>query len=510
MGSPGACLLLVRRFLLSMPLVCLTALTLACHTAEAPAHLEVAPVSAPQTIGSGPRPKPVGDLTAPPPQAAKTTPATPKRPIYTATSLRAHGAAQARVLRGKPKTFPALRLETTSPGERLETTPPDAETPADAVPGWFTPVEGDDVLSRFHPRLRELGNSARPTVRVAMFGASGTAADLATGYVRAYLQNRFGSAGPGFVPFVPLSRWYRHSEAVVTASKGWKREHAQRPSGRMDGLYGWLGASFYTTRARQWAQIEPKRGSLAASKVSRVELYFLSQPGGGRMRLRIDGKVHATISTQSDTVAAGYHQVKVATGSHVVRIETLGDGEVRVFGVVLEGDSGVVVDVLGVGGTRVRNMNRWGTVWDDNAKHRGVDLVTLSYGTNESVDTDEPLTAYRADLVAALTRLRATLPEADCLLLTPGDYPLIVHDVPGPRPRLLEIIALQRELAPTFGCGVWQGMAFMGGSGAMVQFVEASPPLARGDFLHFNARGAARKGMAISDALMLEYDAAEP
>ena len=106
------------------------------------------------------------------------------------------------------------------------------------------------------------------------------------------------------------------------------------------------------------------------------------------------------------------------------------------------------------------------------------------------------------------SRVRETLPEASCVLILPCDFPILDKEAGElqPRQRLLEIMQIQRELAPEHGCGVWDGLAFMGGFGAIADWVHAEPPLARGDYLHFTRRGSVIKAMTLSDALMLEYD----
>jgi hypothetical protein len=415
-------------------------------------------------------------------------------PVVTAASTAAHEAALGRYNRQEPQLSP------------LHGPPRNLNEP----PGIFVPIVNPPdakALARFHAALAE-----GRRVRVAMYGASGTAADMAVGYVRTYLQQRFGNGGPGFVPLGPLSKWYRHSEVKVSASKGWMKEHAQIRKGRLDGHYGLLGASFYTTKKKQWVEIKPKSSSQAASVVGTIELYFLAQPGGGSFELTVDGnKKEGTIRTKADAIGPGYHEVDVETGAHSLRIDTVGDGEVRVFGAVFEADEGgVVVDVLGIDGTRSENQLTWNEeLWADNFARRGYDLVTLSYGTNESVNEDRDMATYREDLRTVITRMKRVAPQSDCVVLGPVDFPIRDEELGlQERPLLNEIIDAQREQAPKLGCGFWDGVAFMGGRLSMQAWVEYDPPLARKDYLHFTGRGSARKGQAVCDALMLEYDAA--
>ena len=51
------------------------------------------------------------------------------------------------------------------------------------------------------------------------------------------------------------------------------------------------------------------------------------------------------------------------------------------FGMTVERDApGVVVDTLGIGGTRAANILEWDeAVWGDNVRRRDPDLVTFAY-----------------------------------------------------------------------------------------------------------------------------------
>jgi hypothetical protein len=269
-----------------------------------------------------------------------------------------------------------------------------------------------------------------------------------------------------------------------------------------------LGAGFAVRKKGAWAEVAAKPDSAAAEVVTRVELHALAQPKGGRLRVSIDGRVRETVSTAADAPALLVREYEVERGAHTVRIEALDRADVRVFGVVLEGERGVVVDTLGIDGTRASNHLRWDeAIWTAAIQRRDYDLVSMSYGTNESVDEDEPIERLQEDMGTVLERLRSVLPRAACVLQGPGDFPKLVDgQAPHARPRLVRIVDVERDLAAIHGCGFWDGMAFMGGPGAMARWVAATPPLARADHLHFRRRGSATLGQALCDAWMMAYD----
>jgi lysophospholipase L1-like esterase len=204
----------------------------------------------------------------------------------------------------------------------------------------------------------------------------------------------------------------------------------------------------------------------------------------------------------------GYFGFDAPPGRHVVRVQPLGGGVIRVFGIVAETTSpGVVVDTLGIGGATIAGQLRWNeSIWSDAARHRTPDLVTLAYGTNELMDPDLSFATYERQLRQALDRIRRVLPETSCVLLSPFDVPVLKDGRWGVRQNLVGLIGVQRRVSREFGCGFWDGYAFMGGSGSMHRWVTAKPPLARPDHVHLTRLGYAYAGAAIADALMRAFD----
>ena len=384
----------------------------------------------------------------------------------------------------------------------------------------FTPIEdpGGEALRRFHEALRRLDAGEQAKVRVAVYGSSSVAADRYTAYLRGYLQHRFGDGGVGFVALVPLWRWHRHNEVTVSASSTWTIEHAQKEkTGRLDGHYGLLGASAHTSSKRAHALVRPaSRGAftdVAASEL--VELLHLAQPGGGRYRIKVGRTQVGEVSTRGKTHEAAYVRPQWTGAPLPLRIEPVGDGEVRLFGAIFEREQpGVVVDTLGIGGTRATNLVGWTeAIWADNLRKRAPDLYVLAYGANEAGDDDEehPIATYRDELSAVLDRFARVLPNASCVLVGPQDFPVRTEDETYVRrPRMDAVVQVQREVAAHKGCGYFETRTMMGGPDQMTAWVAADPPLAKADHLHFTTLGYVHMGRVLADALMAGYDAELP
>ena len=361
-------------------------------------------------------------------------------------------------------------------------------------------------LARFYDALRKLeaGQDADGKVRVLMYGASHTDADIYPHYVRAYLRDRFGDGGHGFVHVAKPWRWYGHVEMLTEGFKHWRTEHAQRRKGRDDGYYGLIGASLSATKSTAFGRVSHREGSVG----SNYEIHYLKQPKGGSFKVLVDGTQHAKVSTKDAAFGPGYFPIDLPEDAHTIEIQPVGNGEVRLFGMSVERDTpGVVVDTLGIGGTRASNMLHWAPeVWYDNVRRRNPDLITLAYGTNEA-NSGISEAKYRERLVEVLTRLREAAPQADCLLMGPGDFPKKGEDgVYGPRESTSYILRAQREVALEMGCAFWDLRAFMGGEMSMVDWATATPAMAKGDHIHFTRRGYVRVGMGLVDAMMAGFD----
>jgi lysophospholipase L1-like esterase len=235
---------------------------------------------------------------------------------------------------------------------------------------------------------------------------------------------------------------------------------------------------------------------------SRIDLYYLAQPGGGELEVRVDGSEPTLVATEAPTPRAGFALLEVDDGPHEIIVEARPGKSVRVYGVSLERtEPGVIVHNLALGGSRARNHLKWRQpVYRQQLEHLAPDLVVFFYGGNEGNDFGVSLARYERNHARALTRFRSAAPEASCLMLGPADKPLRQGNRWVVRDRTVAIARIQERLARRFHCAYFDTLRFMGGPLAMRTWVEAG--YARDDYVHFSAAGYRRLGEVLLESLL--------
>jgi len=379
-------------------------------------------------------------------------------------------------------------------------------TPAQAARGARLWDPSGRALRTFHRALARTDRGFGQT-RILQYGASHTEADIFTGYLREFFQNRFGDAGHGFV--MPARPWrgYRHLDVQVDSSAGWFTDKAYRKSGRKDGLYGLAGFSCSAGDNAQWAWVGTSTKSAFGRRVSRFQVFFLKQPGGGRFDIKVDGSHYATLASNASQTTLGVRTIRVPDGPHELEVRPRGDGEVRLFGVVMERTTpGVVVDSLGIRGARASVQLAWDEpLWRESIQQRHPDLVILAYGTNEAGDTRYPIKKSAAKLNRVLDRLRSALPKASCVLVGPTDRPIKRHGKVHHRPRTDDVIRIQRMAAKRHRCAFWDSAKAMGGPLSIVKWRAQKPPRAQKDLVHLTRIGYQTLADQLAHSLLVGY-----
>ena len=334
-------------------------------------------------------------------------------------------------------------------------------------------------LDHFYAALwRTERKEPNAVTRITHYGDSPTTADLITGDIRAQLQADFGDAGHGFILLAKPWAWYQH-RAVSLDGSGWQILPATHFETK-DGLFGLGGVSFVGSASSH------TRIQLADPGQSHFELYYLQEPGGGTVTVTSNEKPTAEIPTAGDTDAPGFAAFDVAGGAS--QLELRPEGQVRLYGLTAEKPSpGVVYDSLGLNGASITVLSHMFNQqhWAAELRRRNPNLVVINYGTNEADFEAFVDKQYEKELREAIRRVRAALPGASVLVMSPmdrghrtgsGDIETMVT--------IPRIVDTQRRVAEETGCGFFDTFTAMGGAGTMARWYASQPRLVSADFIH--------------------------
>ena len=363
------------------------------------------------------------------------------------------------------------------------------------------------ALDAFFERLARTQRGEEGAItRILHYGDSTIASDYISGTVRRRLQARFGDAGHGFILIANPWEWYFHNDVTHGSDGGWKASRLAGPIAP-DGLYGLGGVSFASYGGGVAWFGTASRGDYGR-KVSRFDVYYLEQPGGGDVELTVRGGPQVRFSTRGGAKVSRVHTLHIEDGEAKVAVRAVGGGQVRLFGVALERDRpGVVYDALGSHAAMAAYWRRQKyDHWKEQLALRDPALIVLQYGTNESdlwrLDRDE----YETGLGKLIDELHEIAGSASLLLVAPLDRAEVRNGRLSTRRVIVDLVALQRRAALGHGAGFWDTFDAMGGEGAMARWVKARPQLAGEDLTHPTPLGAEVIGEMLSAALVEAFE----
>jgi lysophospholipase L1-like esterase len=395
-----------------------------------------------------------------------------------------------------PAPTPGAELAGTDSKPSLRALPPTPPAPGEEA----LLLDPHNALKGFHEALARV-ERGDGLARVLHFGDSVVTGDLITGEARTRFQKSFGDGGPGWI--YPQRPWEWYGRPGLTLKgEGWR---IQSPVlvGRKDHLYGLGDIAFASQNGAETLLSTGKSQSF-----STLEVHYLAQPKGGRIRIKVDKATDLELGTAGESRPAVKSLPMPSDQPHTLNLRPV--GETLVYGLVLERKGpGVVYDAIGSNGGAIQHLARVEAQnWIEALRLRRPDLVILAYGTNEVGYYNIPGPAYAADYREVVRRIREALPAASILVMGPMDRgERTERGEIGTMPNLVRIVAAQKKIASELGVAFFDSYRAMGGEGAAGRWYLATPRLMTGDFTHPTRTGADRLARLLVEALQTRYQA---
>lgn len=380
-----------------------------------------------------------------------------------------------------------------------------------------TNAKGKASINDFFAALE---NAKNKKVRIMHYGDSQIEADRITSYLRNELQKKFGGYGVGLFDVIQVAP---KMAVNIEYSENWKRYSGfgKRDSTIKHRKYGALMALCRYAPMPQteiipdsvhheaWIKLRKPRASYGRTKTHTKMRIFLSNS-----HTNINYKVIADgVELKSSFIPANtpYQTITVNFDKTPEEIEINFNGKDSpdIYGISLEGNSGVVMDNIplrGSSGTIFTKQDA--TLLSNMYASLSPSLIIMEFGGNTVpyIKTDDGPKKYGNWFKSQINFMKRLNPGAAIIVIGPADMSVKEKTEYVTYPYLEAVRDAMKEAALEKGCLFWDMYEVMGGKNSMPKWVEAEPSLAAKDYIHFSPKGAKKMAVEFSTKLFDLYN----
>lgn len=364
-----------------------------------------------------------------------------------------------------------------------------------SLPTGQQPLTQGQLVNNAEPNLSQLANKLRQgnqQVHIVQIGDSHTAADFFSGNLRILFQQRYGDAGPGFIPPISIP-----GQRTATINRMSEKKEWSLSSSRKDERFDYpLGGMIAEPQAAvSQVLLKPLQPALGA-----YQLQALYQSAGDT-KMRVAPAVSPNV-TLFATGNQWRFSAPVNTQLPAQVSVNKGTG-VKIGGwLVRSPKPGVMVSAIGINGATLSMVDKWQPQWSETLAQLSPDMVILAYGTNEAFNDTLDLTAYEQNLRAKVRLIRQQMPNSVILLVGPNDS-IKFSDALSCQAQmpvnLMNVIQIQKTVAAQENTLFWDWQAFMGGPCSIRTW--AAQDLARPDNVHLSVDGYKKSAQGLYSQL---------
>ena len=347
------------------------------------------------------------------------------------------------------------------------------------------------------PFFRALDDANLNRVRIMHYGDSQLECDRISCDLRSQFQSQFGGMGVGLIPVQQTIATYTLSQQTTPNELPRGLVYGSKENRVSHSRYGIMG---------QMTRVE---GS-AKVKVSGLGKNYPTSANFQKVTVNARSG-NFSISTSDGTIALKQESPMMysATLANPVKSATVTiQGDAEVYGIMLDGNTGVSIDNIPMRGCS-------GTIFTsiDTAsmapffKKENVKLIILQYGGNSVpyLKTEKSIESYKKTLKQQIEVFKELEPTACILFIGPADMATKQNGKMQTYPQMENVVNALRDVANESGIAFWDMFSAMGGRNSMVQWVNARPQLAGSDHIHFTPKGAKEISSILFQTFQLYY-----
>lgn len=355
-------------------------------------------------------------------------------------------------------------------------------------------VQGQ-LIDYSEPNINKLKNKLKQgnqQVHIIQIGDSHTAADFFSGDLRTMFQQRYGDAGPGFVPAISVPGQRTATINRKSDKKQWEL-FSSRKDERFDYPLGGLIA--LPMAAKSTVQLVPLQ---AANGVYQLQALYQASSGS-----QMSVSPAASSPVALPTTGNSWRFSSPINTQLPAEVAVSKDNNLKIGGWLLRSNHpGVMLSAIGINGATINMFDKWQPQWSETLAQMSPDMVILAYGTNEAFNDNLDLVAYQQNLREKIRLIRQRMPDSVILLIGPNDSIKFSNALScqAQMPvHLANVIQIQKTVAAQENTLFWDWQSFMGGPCSIRSWVAKD--LARPDNVHLSAEGYKKSAQGLYSQL---------
>jgi lysophospholipase L1-like esterase len=351
-----------------------------------------------------------------------------------------------------------------------------------------------EQLNYFYNSLKQTSSKK---VRIAHFGDSLILGDIITSDLRSILQNQFGGRGIGFIAACNDDIMFRTSiNHKFSNDWEWASVFTRNPKRYPLSINGIMSIPAADSKVT----FESGRLYEPSKNFKEIRIFYDKTNENSIVNIKTEFDSEDVSLSQDDGV---FNEVSFTSHSEINSVDlTFKNSENSlIYGISLENGTGIYVDNFAMRGNSGASISKIDEKFvSESQKDLYYSLIILNFGINivEAGKTD--YTWYKKKMIRNIEMLKDLFPETSILLVSAGHKGVkrgskIISDS-----TVYNVVEVQKEIVEKTGIAFWNLYDAMGGSSAIVDWVNAG--YVAKDYIHFNQKGGEKVANMLVKALM--------
>lgn len=364
----------------------------------------------------------------------------------------------------------------------------------------FSPLDSTR-LDKLAESIQEISKQPRQ-VRILYFGDSQIEGDHITAAMRKMLQDRFGGKGPGLI--APEEYYNTPHQLIMTMSDNWQQLTEKELKSKNKSLL-FKNSLAQPNEQSEWFRINRLKFLDVQADYEQVRIFAFANDSSS---IRVSQS--AVPYFEQDLIGSAEIQTiefQTTPTPEDLKLSFNAKDSLMLTAISLESQTGVFVDNIALRGRSYPPFNKVEhKAMESTIRQIAPDLFVLQFGVNVVPYASDDYRVFKRQMNRQIRLLKSMSPQTPILLIGVSDMAQRVDGKMVPYENIEKIKQIQFDLAMQNGCIFWDLEQFMGGSGSMEKWVNAEPPLARKDYIHFSKKGGDLIGQELARLLINEVE----